>query len=135
MDMTPAVANLKLTILESEAQATDKLDSLVKLKNKGLPQELLNRLEDLWDARREVGGRVVHVGKIIFMEINRFLEENKNLAIGVALGAVVGALTSRGEHRCKDVLSPTASYRTEFSPSAEVSVALNVGCIDSRVAV
>ncbi|MBK6348449.1 MAG: hypothetical protein IPF50_00910 [Proteobacteria bacterium] len=94
MEMTPAAANIKLTVLDSKAQTTDRLDSLVRFTNAGLPQELIHRLGELWDARQEMSGRVVHVGNIIFMEINRFIDENPNLAIGVALGAAVGALTA-----------------------------------------
>jgi hypothetical protein len=94
MSMTAAEAKVELAILDSNAQEFDRVDAFTRFTNAGLPQEVVQRLQELWDAREEIAGRVVHVGKIIFMEINRFLDENPNLAFGVALGAGVGALAS-----------------------------------------
>ena len=94
MAMSTAEAQVELSILESRAQELDRLDALTRFTNAGLPQEIVQRLQALWDAREEIGGRVVHLGKIVYMEINRFIDDNPNLALGVALGAAVGALTA-----------------------------------------
>jgi ElaB/YqjD/DUF883 family membrane-anchored ribosome-binding protein len=94
MSMTAAEANIELAILDSKAQDLDRTDFLTRFINKDLPQEVVMRLQELWDAREEIAGRVVHVGRIALSEINKFVDANPNLAIGVALGAAVGVLTS-----------------------------------------
>jgi hypothetical protein len=48
----------------------------------------------LWDQTKVVGEKIIHVGRIIILEIMRFIEENPHLAIGVALGAAIGAIVS-----------------------------------------
>ena len=92
MTMSSTEAQTELGVLEARAKEQDRLDAFVRFTNAGLPQEIIRRLEALWDAREEIGGRVVHTGRIIFMEVNRFIDENPRLALGVALGAAVGAL-------------------------------------------
>lgn len=94
MSISPKEANVKLTILESQAHDLDRLDTVTRYTNAGLPQEVVQRLQELWDAREEIGGRLVNVGRIALSEINKFIDANPNLAIGVALGAAVGVLTS-----------------------------------------
>ena len=94
MIMSKAEAGVELTILDSKAQALDRVDTLTRFTNAGLPQEVVLRLQEVWDAREVIAGRVIHVGKIVFMEMNRFVDANPNLAFGVALGAAAGALTS-----------------------------------------
>lgn len=92
MNMTQAEAGIELAILDARAQELDQLDALTRLTNAGLPQEVVLRLQELWDRRAEIGDRVIHVGRIVAAEIFRFVEENPNLAIGLALGAAVAAL-------------------------------------------
>lgn len=94
MNISPGEARLELALLESKAQVLDKLDVFTHLTNLGLPPELMLRLEELWETSKIVGKKIVHIGKIIILEIMRFIGENSNLAIGLALGAAVGALVS-----------------------------------------
>ena len=94
MTMPTAEAQVELSILEANAQDLDRLDALTRFTNAGLPQEIVQRLNRLWEAREEIAGRVVHVGRIALSEINRFIDENPNLLIGAALGAAVTALVS-----------------------------------------
>lgn len=94
MVISAAEANVELSVLDSRAQEYDRIDAFARFTNAGLPQEIVQRLRGLWDAREEIAGRAVHIGKIIFMEINRFVDENPNLAMGIAVGAACGALTA-----------------------------------------
>jgi len=94
MTLSTAEANLELAILESNAREIDRVDVLTRFTNVGLPQEVVQRLRELWDAREEITGRVVHSGRIALAEIIRFIDENPNLVIGVALGAAVTSLVS-----------------------------------------
>ena len=94
MSISDAEAKLKLSILNSNALDLDRVDTVVKLTNMGLPQEVITRIEDLWDKTKIVGGQVIHIGKVILAEIMEFIKENPHLAVGVALGAALGALIS-----------------------------------------
>jgi len=94
MNISPAEAHLELVLLDTKAQDLDRLDVVTRFTNAGLPPEIILRLEELWEVTRAVGKKVIHIGKIIIMEIIRFIEENPNLVIGVALGAAVGTLVS-----------------------------------------
>ena len=94
MNISPGAARLELALLDSKAQVLDKLDVFTHLTNLGLPPELILRLEELWENSKVVGKKIVHIGKILVLEIMRFIGENSNLATGLALGAAVGALVS-----------------------------------------
>ena len=94
MTISSAEAILELGLLDSKAQDLDRLDVFTRFTNAGLPPEITLRLEELWETTKVVGKKIIHTGRIIILEILRFIEENPNLAIGVALGAAVGALVS-----------------------------------------
>jgi len=81
-------------MLNSAAIELDKLDTIAELTNMGLPQEVITRIEELWEKTKIVGGHVIQIGKVLLFEIMKFVRENPNLAIGVAIGAAIGALTS-----------------------------------------
>ena len=69
--LTPAQANLELFILSSEAEALSSSDFYAWLKDSGLPDEVAIRLKDLADLTAEVGKRVIRVGKMILMKIQK----------------------------------------------------------------
>ena len=94
MSLSEAEAKLKLSILNSNAIELDRVDTVAELTNMGLPQEVITRIEDLWEKTKEVGGQIIHIGKVILAEIMKFIKENPNLAVGVAIGAALGALIS-----------------------------------------
>lgn len=87
-------AQLKLGILNAQATQMNKLDMITRFTNKGLPQEIVTRLEWLWDQTKVVAGEVVQIGKILLMKIWEWVERNPNMVIGMAMGAALGALTS-----------------------------------------
>jgi len=94
MKLTESEAKLKLSLLNSNAMALDKIDAITQFTNMGLPQEIITRINDLWEKTKTIGGQVIHIGKVILSEIMRFIRANPHLAIGIAIGAAVGALTS-----------------------------------------
>lgn len=94
MPLTESEAKLKLSILNSNVIELDRMDAIAQLTNMGLPQEIITRIEDLWEKTKIVGGQVIHIGKVILAEIMKFVKENPHLAIGVAIGGAVGALIS-----------------------------------------
>ena len=93
MSISEAEAKLKLSILNSNAIELDRVDTVTQLTNMGLPQEVITRIEELWEKTKIVGGQVIHIGKVILAEIMKFIKENPHLSVGLALGAALGALT------------------------------------------
>ena len=92
MTISPPEAQLELALLDSKSMNFDRVDVFTKLINLGIPQEIVFRLEELWEETKTFGKKVIHVGRIVVLEIIQFIEDNHNLAIGVAIGAAVGAL-------------------------------------------
>lgn len=87
-------AQLKLGLLNAQALQMNKLDLITRFTNKNLPQEIVTRLEWLWEETKVVAGEVVQIGKIILMKIWEWVERNPNMVIGMAIGGAIGALTS-----------------------------------------
>ena len=92
--MSPAKAKLQLALLNSSAANLDKRDFIVRFTNAGLPQEIVVRLDELWDKTKLVGGEVINIGRIVLTKIWEFVAANPNMLIGAAVGAAIGALAN-----------------------------------------
>ena len=92
--LSHAEARIELALLNGKTLSMDRTHVFVRFANGGIPSEIIFRLEELWEVTKIIGKKIVHIGRIVISEIVRFIEENPNLAVGVALGAAVGALTS-----------------------------------------
>jgi ElaB/YqjD/DUF883 family membrane-anchored ribosome-binding protein len=92
--LTPAQANLDLTLWNAEAESVSSSDLYLWLRESGLPSEIAIRLQSLADAVTEVGSRVISIGKIILIKIIEFVKAHPNLATGIAVGAAIGAMVS-----------------------------------------
>ena len=92
--ITPAHADLELTLLNADAESIPSSDLYVWLRESGLPSEVAIRLHSLVDTSAKVGGRVISIGKIILIKIIEFVKAHPNMAIGIAVGAAIGALVS-----------------------------------------
>lgn len=96
--MNESQAKLKLLTLEAETNNFNKLDMIVKFTNLGLPQEIITRIQDLFDFTKKIGQQTIHIGKIIIKKLIDFVNENPNLIIGLAVGiglsVLAGMLTS-----------------------------------------
>ncbi len=92
--LTPAQANFRLTLWNAEAESISASDVYLWLCEQGLPTEVGIRLKNLTDVTAKVADRVISIGKIVLLKIVEFVKAHPNLAIGIAVGAVIGALTS-----------------------------------------
>ncbi|MDD2719937.1 MAG: hypothetical protein PHH47_01345 [Gallionella sp.] len=90
--MKPATANMELAILSAEADSTSSSDFYIYLTERGLPDEIALRLMELLEKTKEIGGRVINVGKIVLCKIIEFVKAHPNLSIGIVLGAAIGSL-------------------------------------------
>jgi hypothetical protein len=89
------LALLELTVMNAEAGQFESFASAAKaLLDRGLPPELVTRMQDLWDKTKVIAGELVAVGKIIIKKIAEFFLANPGLAIGLAIGAALAALIS-----------------------------------------
>jgi hypothetical protein len=92
--MKPETALLELSVMNATYDRQDFTDTVVDAIKRGIPTELVTRLEELWEKTKVVAGEVINVGKIIVAKIMEFLKNNPGMALGIALGAVLGAMVS-----------------------------------------
>lgn len=92
--MNANVAQIDLMVLQTEVKGKTWLEAVVHFTNNGVPQEVIMRLESLWDVTKKIGEQVYEIGKILVMKIIEFIIANPGLAIGAVLGVAVGSLTS-----------------------------------------
>jgi hypothetical protein len=90
--MSPAKAKIQLALLNSSSANLERRDYVVRLTNAGLPQEVVNMLDDWWVMTKEIAGEVINIGKILIQKIWEFVEGHPNMLIGAAVGAAIGAL-------------------------------------------
>ncbi len=90
--LSPMEAELELTLLNANADDMSSSDLYLWLRESGLPSEVAIRLHDLVDTVKEIGSSVINIGKIIIIKIIEFVKAHPNLAIGITVGAAIGAL-------------------------------------------
>jgi len=84
---------MALMTMESQAKQKTSLDIFREFDSMGLPSEAITALQEIAVKKaKDIGGKVIEVGKIIVTKIIAFIKENPAMSIGVALGAAVGAL-------------------------------------------
>lgn len=92
--MELSVAVDEIGKLEFEYESIDRQKMRAYLLKRGLPIEVVTRLDDLWTATKEIWGKVLKVGKIIFLKIAEFIAKYPHVAIGILVGAAIGFLVN-----------------------------------------
>lgn len=92
--ITQTDALVELNLLTYEVSDEDRDAFYVKILNSNLPMEVVTRLTTLWDVTREVGGKIIQLGKLLVVEIMRFFAKYPHFSIGLAIGAVVHTLVA-----------------------------------------
>lgn len=111
--MKPEAALLELTVVNAELQETESFATAAReLLDRGLPPEVVTRLQSLWEKTKVIGGEVIAVGKIIVKKIVDFFLANPGLAIGLAIGAAVAALVSASIPFIGTLLAPLVAVLT-----------------------
>lgn len=90
--ISAARAHIELVLLSSRTDGLDKRSQFLRLTNRGLPQELISRLDDLWDLNRACGGHVVRVGPVLLVKIFEFVDAYPEANVGMAVAAATKAL-------------------------------------------
>lgn len=94
MTINAETALLELTVINAETQPLTFIEAAKDMLDRGLPPEVVTRLEDLWAKTKVIGGEIVAVGKIIVKRIVDFLLANPGVAVGLAIGGAVAAIVS-----------------------------------------
>ena len=84
--LPPALAKLKLTILNKKAEAKKSLEVYFDMKNLGLPDVIIDILEKIWKVTSKAPGQVISIGKIIVIELLNFALEHPLQVTGLAVG-------------------------------------------------
>jgi hypothetical protein len=90
--MNTAIAEIELLNLDLQVENFDRTDAFTWLLKTGVPLTVVTRLEELWTTTKELGGKIIKIGKIIIFKIIDFIKRNAKMALGIVLGAAVGAL-------------------------------------------
>jgi hypothetical protein len=91
---SPTSAMLELSMMNAEATTENIDDLIVDALSRGVPPEVATRLSEIWKITKNIGNEVIAVGKIVVLEIFRFIKENPNLSIGTAIGAAIAFLVA-----------------------------------------
>ncbi len=86
-------AIINLNNLNTEAKGFEQNDFLIWLLENGVPQEIVMRLEELWNFTQKIGKKCYSIGKIIALRICAFAEKHKEfskvIAIAVACSVII----------------------------------------------
>ena len=93
-NITRAQASLEIALWQVEADSATSSDLYARLRSLGLAPEIAMRLKELGAVTKEIGGKLVSLGKIILIKLLDFIEKHPNLAAGIALGAAISLLTA-----------------------------------------
>jgi len=93
-NITRAQASLEMALWQVEADTLTSSDLYARLRSLGLAPEIAMRLKELGAVTKEIGGKLVSLGKIILIKLLDFIEKHPNLAAGIALGAAISLLTA-----------------------------------------
>lgn len=90
--MEKAKGKMDLLMLHAKAADFNVTDFIMELINKGLPNEIVTRLQLLGNQIKYIGEQSINIGNIILMKLWDFIKENPNLAVGFAIGLGLATL-------------------------------------------
>lgn len=92
LPLTRPQASLELAIWQAEADSVDSSELYIWLRELGLPPEVALRLKELVSFTKQIGGKLISLGKVIVIKLIEFVKQHPNLAAGVALGGIFSSL-------------------------------------------
>jgi len=96
--LSPAQAKLKLTLLDKKAEAKNSYELYAEFLDMGLPPLVLEILEKISKVVWKVAKEAFAIGKIILLEVIRFVKEHPMLVlsfgISYAIGSAIGGLVT-----------------------------------------
>jgi hypothetical protein len=92
--MKTAYKTFEELLLEVKVAQLDRVEMMAYFSNQGVPMEIVTRMERLWYQTIRIADRVFEIGKVIILKLIRFIKQNSNMMIGVAIGVGLGTLAS-----------------------------------------
>lgn len=92
--ITQTDALVELNLITLDVTEDDRDAFFVKILNSDLPMEVVTRLTALWEVTKEVGGKIINVGKLVVVEFMKFIAKFPHMSIGMAIGAVIHTLVA-----------------------------------------
>ena len=86
INISPAQARLKLTLLDKQAEAKSNWEFYSEMKGFGLPSEVIEILEQVLKTTSQVAGKTVSIGKIIVSKLLQYVAEHPLQVVGLAAG-------------------------------------------------
>lgn len=94
--LSPAQAKLKLTLLDKKAEAQNSYEVYSEFLDLGLPPSVMEVLEKISKVVWKVAKETFAIGKIILLEVIKFVKEHPLLVLsctaGYAIGVAIGGL-------------------------------------------
>lgn len=78
---TPSAAMLELSMMNADVTNQNFDDVIIEALNRGVPPEVVTRLQGIWTTTKKIGNEVIAIGRIIIKEIIRFLKENTKMTV------------------------------------------------------
>lgn len=92
--MAESEAEFELDLHDAEAEGRLWPDVSTELLKRGVPIEMVVRMEKLWEATENFAGKVFRAGRIIIIKIVEFLSKNPKVAGSLAVAAAAFALSN-----------------------------------------
>lgn len=80
---------------EARSRGRSRREFVERLIELGVPKELAYRIGELWNYTRQVGGKIVKVGRLLLVHITEFVEMHPHAVSGMVLGAALSVLVSQ----------------------------------------
>ncbi len=90
--VTSEEARLDISILNGEVKYSSFTDIFIELSGKGLPTEIITRIESIWNKTKIIAGEMIQIGKIIVIKIIEFMRANSGLVLGLVMGVAISTL-------------------------------------------
>ena len=86
VNISPAQARLKLTVLNKQAEAKNSWEFFSEMKSLGLPTEVIEILRKVLEVTSKVANKTVAIGKIIVSKLLQYTAEHPLQVAGLAVG-------------------------------------------------
>lgn len=95
--MTQSVALTELMKFDDASFNEENARALIGEMSNGLnlldsiKQEFEFKMMNIFKQTKIIGGQLINIGKIVFLKLYQFIQENPNMFLGTIIGAVLGS--------------------------------------------
>jgi len=85
-ELSPSQARLKLVLLNKQAEAKNSWEFYSEMKDLGLPDEVIEILQQVLKVTSKVAGTIISIGKIIVTKLIDYVAKHPLQVAGLAVG-------------------------------------------------